>query len=173
VTLLALALGSLLLERVLAVVDRRPVLLSEVRLVEEVRGLPEKAALDALIDERLMFQEATRLSPSAVSEEEETRAVQPLLARQLRASEADLRGLARRQLAILRYVELRFRPQVRVSDEEVQEAWRRAWEGRADAPPLAVAGDALREELLARRLDQRVEQWVRELRDRAEVRYVP
>src|SRR4029078_4636754 len=42
-----------LVERILAVVEGRPVLLSEVRLVQALRGLDEKAALEELIDERL------------------------------------------------------------------------------------------------------------------------
>ena len=56
-------------ERVLAVVDERPLLLSEVRAVEAVRGLGRPQALEASIDERLMFQEASRLPQAAVSDE--------------------------------------------------------------------------------------------------------
>ena len=50
-------------ERILAVVDGRPLLLSEVRVLERLRGLDRQAAVDALIDERLMFREAARPIP--------------------------------------------------------------------------------------------------------------
>jgi hypothetical protein len=171
--LLACLLASVLVDRILAVVGQRPVMLSEARVLAEVRGLDERTALDALIDERLMFQEAARLPQAAVSDEEETKAVQPLRERHMRASEGDLRRLARRQLAILKYVDLRFRPQVRVTDEDVQEAWQRAYGGRPDAPPKEEVADALRAEVVVHRLDARVEQWVKELRQRADLRYIP
>jgi hypothetical protein len=168
-----LLLGSMLVDRVVAVVDKRPVMLSEVRVVAEVRGLDEENAREALIDERLMFQEATRLPEAAVTDEEETRAVAPLLARHLRAAEGDLRRLARRQLAILKYVELRFRPQVRVTDEDLKSEWERLYAGKPDAPALPDVADALKERLAGERLDARIEQWVKDLRASADVRLNP
>src|SRR4029079_12406078 len=115
-----------LVERILAVVEGRPVLLSEVRLVQALRGLDEKAALEELIDERLMLREAGRLAQSAVTAEEEERALGRLretspAARA--AGEAALRRLVRRQTAIVKYVDFRFRPQVSVSEEEVRAAY--------------------------------------------------
>lgn len=145
---------ALLLERILAVVEGRPVLLSEVRLVQALRSLPERAALDALIDERLMLREAGRLSRSAVSDEEEERALARLretnpAARA--APEAELRRLVRRQTAILKYIDFRFRPQVSVAEE--------------------AAAPEVRARLLQDALDRRIEAWVAELRQAADVRY--
>ena len=111
-------------ERILAVVDGRPVLLSEVALFEKVRGDTERQALDGLIDEQLMYREAARLPQAALTEQEEQRAFESLRARVPVASadeEEQLRRLARRQAAILKYVGFRFRPQVRVSDEAERE----------------------------------------------------
>jgi hypothetical protein len=122
--------------------------------VERVTGRDRAQALEALIDERLMFREAARLPQAAVSDEEEARALQSLLSRAGPAAEGlpegDLRQLARRQATILKYVEFRFRPQVRVDE---------------DAAPEARA--RLAEEDLRRR----IEAWVSELRRSAEVRY--
>jgi hypothetical protein len=172
--LIALLLAStLLVDRVVAVVDRRPLMLSEVRVVAEVRGLDETAAREELIDERLMFQEAARLPQAAVSDAEETAAVDPLLQRHLRAPEAELRRLARRQLAILKYVQLRFRPQVRVGDDEVQAEWERLYGSQKDGPALADVAPALADALIARKLDNRIEEWVKDLRQSAEVRINP
>lgn len=144
------------LERILAVVEERPVLLSEVRVVEKVRGLAEDQALEALVDERLMFEQAARLPQTSVSDDEVKRGVEALLAARpalaSRVGEADLRRLVRRQAAILKFVEFRFRPQVRVAE---------------DLPPEE------REAAIRRALDERVEAWVKELRSGAEVRYNP
>jgi hypothetical protein len=133
-------------ERILAVVDGRPVLLSEVRVVEQLTGQERGPALEALIDERLMFREASRLPQAAVTPDEETRALESLRVRGGAAlaalPEGDLRQIARRQATIVKYVEFRFRPQVRVEERLAEEDLR-----------------------------QRIEAWVKELRRGADVRY--
>ncbi len=142
------------IEAILAVVQERPILLSEVRVIQEVRGLAREPALEALIDERLMFEQAARLPQSAVTDAELDRGVAGLFASRPtlagRVAESDLRRLVRRQAAILKFVEFRFRPQVRVAD---------------DLPPEE------RDAEVRRALDERVEAWVKELRAGAEIRY--
>ena len=141
-------------EAILAVVQERPILLSEVRVIQEVRGLAREPALEALIDERLMFEQAARLPQSAVSDVEVDRGVAGLLASKPalagRVMESDLRRLVRRQAAILKFVEFRFRPQVRVPDGLPAEE---------------------RDAEVRRALDERIEAWVKELRAGAEIRY--
>jgi hypothetical protein len=165
------------IERIVAVVDERPLLLSDVRALQIVRGLAEAEALEAAIDERLMLVEAARLPQAEVSREDEDRALALLVDTRptLRAEvpEPDLRRLLRRQLAILKYVEFRFRPQVRVSDEEVRRAWEEEQAGRPAGPALEDEQEAIRGRLERRALDERIEAWVKELRARADVRYVP
>ena len=142
------------IEAILAVVQERPILLSEVRVVQEVRGLAREPALEALIDERLMFEQAARLPQSAVSDAEVERGVAGLLAGKPtlagRVTESDLRRLVRRQAAILKFVEFRFRPQVRLAEDLSPEA---------------------RDAELRRALDERIEAWVKDLRAGAEIRY--
>ena len=55
-----------------------------------MRGLPEEAALEAAIDERLMYLEAARLPQAEVSPEEEERALALLVEKRpaLRAGSA-------------------------------------------------------------------------------------
>jgi len=165
--------GADTIERVLAVVDGHPLLLSDVSDLQRVRGLGDDAALEAAIDERLMFQEASRLAQTEVLKDEEERALaevverKPILREQV--SEAGLRRILRRQITILKYVEFRFRPQLRVSDQEVRAAY--------EADPQAGASweaekEKIRDRLERHALDERIEAWVRELRGRAEVRYV-
>jgi len=163
-------------ERIVAVVDERPLLLSDLRALMAVRGLADAEALEAAIDERLMHLEAARLPQADVSPEEEDRALALLLETRplLRPGvpEPDLRRLLRRQLAILKYVEFRFRPQVRVGDDEVRKAWEEEQAGNPAGPALEDAQEEIRTRLERRALDERIETWVRELRARADVRYV-
>ena len=141
-----------------------------------MRGLSGEPAVEAAIDERLMHVEAARLAEAEVRREEEDRALAALLdARpELRTAlpEPELRRLLRRQATILKYVEFRFRPQVRVSDEDVRRAWEAEEAGRPGGVPLEDAQETLREMLERRALDERIEAWVKELRARADVRRV-
>ena len=141
-----------IVDRILAVVDARPILLSELRLAQRVTGEAEpRAALEALVDEHLMFADASRLPQAALTEEEEAAAVASLSAR-LGAFTGDpdaVRRMARRQATILKYVDFRFRPQVRTTAEDPEEKAR----------------------LEAEDLDARIEAWVKDLRAAAAVRY--
>lgn len=159
-------------ERILAVVDGRPVLLSEAAVFAKVRGEGERQALDALIDEQLMYREAARLPQAAPTADEEQRAFESLRARTPPASgdeEEQLRRLARRQASILKYVDFRFRPQVRVSEESVRAAY--AAQSRPDGPSFEQAAPGLRAGLAEEDLSRRIEEWVKDLRRSAEIRY--
>jgi hypothetical protein len=164
------------IERILAVVDGRPLMLSEVRLLGRLRGLPAGPALEALIDEALMFRESTRLPGTLATVEEEERAYAGLLERLGEPAgplEPGLRRLARRQTAILKYVAFRFGAQLRVEDEAVREAYRAEQAGEPEPPPFEAVAAQLRARLEREQLDLRVEAWVRELREGTEVRYNP
>ena len=167
--------SATVVERILAVVEGAPVLLSEVALAGAAARRPASEALEALIDERLMFREAVAPGPDGAHRRRRRSAPSGACAanaRRRRHRGAELRRLARRQAAILKYVEFRFRPQVRVDDEAV----RRAWEARTPADVAAARGRGARptsRRLAARELDARIEAWVKELRAGAEVRYNP
>ncbi len=167
-----------LVERVLAVVDGRPVLLSEMRAAQLVRGEDPGPALESLIDELLMFAEASRLPQAAITEEQEERALAALLVQHPEATDREaLRRMARRQATILEYVDIRFRPQVRIPPEELQAALlARGREEVTGAATESAAARAGREAetrgiLEAEDLDRRIESWVADLRKAAEIRY--
>src|SRR5207247_1978053 len=108
--------------------------------------------------------------------EAEQRAYESLLQRIPNASvlpESDLRRVVRRQAAILRYVEYRFRPQVQVADASVQDAYDKEYGARADAPSFEAAAPEIRRQLGDRELDEKIEAWIKELRAGAEIRYNP
>jgi hypothetical protein len=164
------------IERILAVVDGRPLMLSEVRLLERLRSLPRAAALDNLIDESLMFREASRLPASlatAADVENAYAALAERLGEPAGALADGLRRMARRQTAILKYVAFRFSPQVRVDDAMLRAAYEAMRERQPEAPPFEDVAGELRDRLEREQLDQKVEAWVRELREDAEVLYVP
>jgi hypothetical protein len=170
--LAAVPLSAQVLERILAVVGDTPVLLSEVALLERLRGLSREAALELAIDQRLMLAEAQRVAAASVTPEEEQQAYESLRARFSAAdeeSEAELRRLASRELRVLRYIEYRFRPLVRVDDAGLLRAW--ALEHPEAPPPARAEAEALRARLESRDLDAKVEAWVAELRAAAEIRY--
>ena len=159
-------------ERVLAVVDGRPVLLSEVRAAQAVRGEGEAQALESVIDEMLMFSEAARLPQAALAEAEESRALDALLARGAASGDREaLRRMARRQATILKYVDFRFRPQVRVAGEDVERALAASASGEETGEARAAREADARRALEAADLDRRIEAWVAELRKAAAVRY--
>jgi hypothetical protein len=162
------------IERVLAVVDGRPVLLSEVRTLGKVRGLSEDEAREALIDERLMFEQAARAPQAAVSSTEEDALYRQLEERSsprlTSLSEAEVRRLVRREAAILKYVTFRFGSEVRVSDDDLQRIYAEEFGGKQDAPAFEVVEETLRARLRRRELDQRIEEWIKELRAGAEIR---
>lgn len=167
------ARGAEVVERILAVVENAPVLLSEVALVERLRGVERAAALEAVIDERLMFREASRLAQTPLSAEEEERAFQSLRTTAGAGfDDAELRRLSRRQAAIVRYIDFRFGAQIRVDDETVRKEWE---EQRPEGAAALSTEDAerIRQRLATRELDERIEAWVRELRAAADVRYNP
>jgi hypothetical protein len=156
-------------ERIVAVVDGRPVLLSEVEAARRITGDDAAAALDGLIDELLMFAEASRLPQAVVGPEEESAARAGLAARAPGFSDEEaLRRMARRQATILKYVDFRFRPQVRVAEEAVAEAARARGAGGEEG-----GVEQARRALEAEDLDRRIEAWVAELRQAARLRFNP
>ncbi len=70
-------------------------------------------------------------------------------------------------------IEFRFRAQLRVDEGAVRERYEREMGGSPAAPPFEAVQADLHERLLRQALDERVESWVRELREGAEIRRNP
>ena len=84
----------------------------------------------------------------------------------------DLTRLLKRQIAILKYVDFRFRPQARPTDEELQQAYAEEYASRPDPPAFETVAEALRDRLVRRQLDLKVEAWIKDLRAATEIRLV-
>jgi hypothetical protein len=163
------------LERIVAIVDGRPILLSEVRVVEALKGVKRREAADALVDESLMLREAQQVPQSEPASDEVRKAFESLEAAWPGGGplpEDALKRAARRQLRIIKYIEFRFRAKARVDDAALREAYDAESPGGGDAGYQAAASE-LRERMERRRLDEEVETWVKELRAGAEIRYNP
>jgi hypothetical protein len=82
------------------------------------------------------------------------------------------------QAAILRFIELRFRPGIAVGDGEIEIHYREQfvpqWEKQnpgKPVPDLEDARDRIEQVLAAQRVDQALDQWLRETRNQARVRF--
>lgn len=167
-------LAGTMIERTVAFVDKKPILLSDVLLSRALLQIEEEDAIERTIDEVLMYDEASRLVSDAQAEDDVAKAV--LVLREKagpRFSAAALRRKALTQLAISRYIDLRLLPLVRIEDADVRKAFNEKVANDRFAPIFTQVGPSLREDLERRALDQKIEEWVASLRRRQSVRRAP
>lgn len=195
-SVLVLALGSSdlraeLVDRIVAIVDRDVILLSEAeqaRAIARARSgedvaLPELVA--RLIEARLVEREVDRFTgepvPSLLVEDAvgEIRArfsTESEFGETLAAAGLSLDGLRselRRQLEIQRYLERRFRALSFVTDDEVEAYYREELPkrlGTDDLPDRAEVSDLIRRLLEERKFNERVDEWIEGLVSRARIR---
>ncbi len=166
--------GGAIVERTLAFVNKKPVLLSDVALTRALLQLDEKDALERTIEEVMMYEEASRLLSEPPPREAIEAAV--LALREKAGPGFTTPALTRKalvQITIKSYIDIRLRPLVRVDDAEIRKVFNDRLAGAA--PPEAFSGVApeIRDQLERRALDQRIEEWVTSLRRREEVRRPP
>ena len=185
-----------LVDRVVAVVDEDPILLSDVERVIGLRVLeagagesPEalrRRVLDGLIEQRLRLHEIGRYGFEETPLEEVDRQVEALAARfpdeaafraeleRLGLAESDLRQVVARQLSVLAYVEQRLGPRVFVGVEEIRRYYDEelvpelARDGQPP-PPIDQVREQIRALLRERRLNEEIDRWTEELRAAADV----
>lgn len=163
--------GGTIVERTLAFVNKKPVLLSDVSLTRALLQLDEKEALERTIEEVMMYEEASRLLSEPPPPEVLEAAV--LALREKAGPGFTTPALTRKavtQLAIKSYIDIRLRPLVRVDDAEVRKVFNERLANAALPEAFSVVAPEIREQLERRALDQRIEEWVTSLRRREEVR---
>jgi peptidyl-prolyl cis-trans isomerase SurA len=183
-----------LVDRIVAIVDRDVVLLSEAEqagAIARVRS-GEQARLaevvERLIEARLVEREVERFTSDPVPSVVVDEALDEVRSRF--SSEADfqeelhrggltpaeLRSELARQIEVTRYLERRFRALSFVSEEEVETYYRDELPerlGGADVPPLAEVAPLIRQLLEEREFNRRVEEWLDGLLSRSKIkRYV-
>ena len=187
---------TVLIDRVLAVVDEDPILQSEVdqvvqlRMVEVAEGEDESSlrrrVLDQLIEQRIRFHEIdsfgfVELPPGDVeagfaairerfTDEEE------FLERleELDVEPDSLRQLVARQLMVLTYVDERLGPRVFVDLDDIRTYYEQTLvpelrQAGAEAPPLPEVREQIRAVLKEERLNEEIVRWTEELRRLADV----
>ncbi len=180
--------GGEVIDRVLAAVGGQVVTLSDARaalalglVARPAAGDAIAAAVEALIDRRLILTEVDRYQPVEPDPAAVARRTEALLAalpaevpveRALASLALDRERLAqwaRDDLRIQAYIAQRF-GLVQPSDEEVAAYYRERVASRGGAvPALADVADALRAELAAARRDRLVAEWLADLRRRADI----
>lgn len=178
---------------VLAVVNGEPITLSEVlevmALAPGVQPPPTlEETRERLIDARLMEHEARRYPQEPPSEEESEATLRALMdrfatpddyratLRRLGIAEDYLRKRIRRELAVDRYVDRRFRPLVQVAQRDVEEYYRTVLLPDLDAGSPATLEDVeglIRNILEERDLNRRIAAWVDELKSSASIVRLP
>ena len=165
------AQAGTIVERTLAFVNKRPVLLSDVALTKALLGIEEKEALERTIEEVLMHEEASRLLSEPPAPEAVEAAVGALKEKAGPGfSDAALTRKALVQLAIRGYIDIRLRPLVRVEDAEVRKVLSDKLAAEALPEAFNAMAPEIRDRLERRALDQRIEEWVASLKRREEVR---
>jgi peptidyl-prolyl cis-trans isomerase SurA len=197
VALLVAPAAAEIIDRIIATVNGHAILESELedsirvqRLMSPGANVDREAELERLIDRALIQQQMDRSSVAAPSETEvsarlaELRAqVQPngddaawtALLSSYALSEQDLRSYIALQLSVLRFVELRFRPSVYVSDKDVEQYYQQSFvpemrRGSAEPPPLREVSARIRELIVQQRVDDLLVQWLRARRAQTVIR---
>jgi peptidyl-prolyl cis-trans isomerase SurA len=185
-----------LLDRIVALVDEDPILLSEVEqvvslgLVAREPGEDEPAlrrrVLDGLIEQRVRFHEIDRFAFADVPGDEIERQFAAQRAQfasdeEFRArlaavglDEEGLRQLLARQVIVLTYVEERLGTRVFVGLEDIRAYYETQLVPRLRAagtppPPLDEVRQEIRQVLREERLNAELERWTEELRREADV----
>lgn len=187
---------SELVDRVVAVVDEEPILLSDLerslvlgtvtRREGESDASLRRRALDELVAWRLRLHEVARFGIEEAPLAEVERQLERIRARypsdaawraelvRLGLDEPAVRQILARQLAVLDYVEQRLGPRVFVGVEEIQRYYEESLvpelRGRGDpVPPVDEVREAIRVVLRERKLNEEIESWTRRLRLESDV----
>ncbi|MDX1631218.1 MAG: hypothetical protein R3234_05120 [Thermoanaerobaculia bacterium] len=183
-------------DRILAVVEEDPILLSDVRRVIALRLVERKPGespaelrrrvLEGLVEQKLRFHEVTRYGFEQAPVDAVDRQMEELEGRwggeealerrlaEVGMDRAALRRMLARQLEVMLYVEELLGARVFVGLEEIRSYYENELvpelEGRGEEPPpLEEIREQIREVLRQRRLNRELEEWTEELRREADV----
>jgi hypothetical protein len=184
-------------DRIAATVNDVAIPESEVRRAMAVSALRPEAGetpdafrarvLDALIDERLQYDDALRFGPAvpdAAEVEAELKKLRDRIAREGKNPAAEfavagltteeVRATVERQLIIQRYLQERFRPIAFADEDRAREEYEKHYAPERKAASLSVpAFEAVSEEMRSRSqqrvFGEEVEKWMKELREKARI----
>ena len=195
VVLLALLSGASargeLVDRILAIIDRDVVTLSEAEQAAEIARARTGASdplveiVERLIESRLVEREVERFTGEPVPPALVDGALREVRGRfaseqdflemlaRSGLSEGELSTILRKQIGVTQYLEQRFRPLTFVTEEQIATYYRDellpAVEGR-QAPELSDVSESIQRILEERTFNARVEEWIEGLKGRARIR---
>jgi hypothetical protein len=196
----AMALPAVV-DRIAATVNDVAVPESEVRRAMALSALRPEAGespetfrtrvLDALIDERLQYEDALRFGPAVPDAAEVQAALKKLRDRIAKGGKNpdaefaaagltpdEVRGMVERQLVVERYMQERFRPIAFADEDRAREEYDKHYapeQKAAGLPVLAfetVSGE-MRDRSQQRVFSDEVEKWIKELREKARIAVYP
>jgi hypothetical protein len=196
----AMALSAVV-DRIAATINDVAVPESEVRRAMAFSALrPESGespetfrarVLEAMIDERLQYEDALRFGPAVPDAAEVEAALKKLrdrIAKEGKNPEAEfaaagltpdeVRGMVERQLVIERYMQERFRPIAFADEDRAREEYDKHYTGERKAAGLAVpafetVSGEMRDRSQQRVFSEEVEKWMKELREKARIAVYP
>lgn len=144
--------------------------------------------IDRLVDQELMRQELKNFS---ISQEDETKVQArlqslrdayaekeglPLLLQQLGLQESELISYLQLESSIMKFVDFRFRPFVRVSEDEIKAYYENRLalqleKAKIVLPPLAEVSTRIEEILVEEKVNTALEQWIKEIRQNSRIEY--
>ncbi len=183
-------------DRIVVRIEGDIILLSELRELAgyqqllEGRAQPDDQLLRALIEQWVVRSEAQAAqfpSPAAVELDAETGRIQSRFPSSqayrerlaaLNLSPQSLRHIVEQQFYLAGYLDYKFRPAVRVEDEEIsryyEEELAPALRAKSQTPPpLDDLREQIREVLIQRGINERAESWFEETKSRLQIEIVP
>lgn len=184
-----------LADRVVAIVNDEPILLSELHQTVPARlagseqfPMLMRANLEALIDQTLILQEIKRLKVFNVEPGEVDRGIEQIIERygseqelllDLRGigmSMAELRASVQRKLLILKFIDYRFRQFINIDEEEIEAyyeneflvTFRRENPG-VEPPGLESQRQQIEIVLRERAINDSIDRWLNQARDSARI----
>lgn len=193
----SLAASAEIVDRIAAAVNDTAIPESEVRKAMVVSALTPEAGesteafrarvLDALIDQHLEYEDASRFGPSppdaAQIEEAMTRLRDRLKAEgkdpaaefaQAGLTTEEVRSSLERQLVIARYLRERFAPIAFADEQQAREEYEKRYvpeqaAAGATAAPFENVADEMRKRSSERAFDEEVARWIKDLRQKSRV----
>ncbi len=197
----ASAAGAEVIERIVAKVNSHPILSSELdealryqclldgKPLDGLSGDDRKQALDRLVDRALIEQQMNGATYPRVTPEEVAKRLAEIRAQlpdggsdeawraallRYRLSDEDVAEQLSTQLDVLRFVELKFRPNIQVDRRAIQDYYLQhlipeLHKRGAREVPLNEVSDQIRELLVQQRIDELLSAWLVTLRAQAEV----
>lgn len=184
-------------DQIAGVVEGEIVTLSDIRWLLRYKGMsaPEDPAarrelhmtvLNRIIDQKLIANQAQQTPGIRITSEEVEAQLEAYRSRfanqeefqeRLEAMEIslpDLRDLIRRELAVWKFVQLRFEPFIIVLPQQIQTYYEEELVPRLEAsgspiPPLELVQEQIREILILERTNEAMDRWVTNARRRARV----